>query len=258
MPEEVGKPMPIRALAVSDQVDPRIYSASIRERMGDVQIVFGCGDLPASYLEFLADALDRPVYFVFGNHLEEATREPGGKLYQPMGCVDLGGKVVRDDWTGLILAGIPGAPKYGEGEPLQFTEWQIWWMILRMYPRLIWNRYRHGRAIDVLVTHAPARDLGDRSDIPHRGFKALRHLIRRWRPVYMLHGHVHLYDRSEPWMMDFGDTTIINIYPYRVLDLDLSTRIDDRFPVDASPCYPPMGAPARPRGSAVTEEHAHG
>lgn len=249
--------MPIRALAVSDQVDPRIYSSSIKERMGDVQIVFGCGDLPASYLEFLADALDRPVYFVFGNHLEEATREPGGKLYQPMGCVDLGGKVVRDDWTGLILAGIPGAPKYGDSEPLQFTEWQIWMMILRMLPRLLWNRLRHGRAFDVLITHSPPRDLGDRNDRPHRGFKAIRHLLQRWRPRYMLHGHVHLYDRSEPWMLAFEDSTIINVYPYRVLDLDLSTKVDDRFPVDAIPRFPPMGSSARPHGAAVAEEQAH-
>ncbi len=66
--------MTIRALAVSDQIDPRIHSSSLKERMPDVQIVFGCGDIPARYLEFLADALDRPVYFVLGNHLEELTR----------------------------------------------------------------------------------------------------------------------------------------------------------------------------------------
>jgi hypothetical protein len=130
-------------------------------------------------------------------------------------------------------------------------------MILRMYPRLGWNRLRYGRALDILITHSPVRDLGDREDRPHRGFKALRHLLKRWHPRYMLHGHVHLYDRSEPWMIDFECTTIINVYPYRVLDLDLSTRIDDRFPVDANPCYPPMGDPARPRGAAVTEERAH-
>jgi hypothetical protein len=250
--------MPIRALAVSDQIDPRIYSSSVKERLGDVQIVFGCGDLPASYLEFLADALDRPVYFVFGNHLEEATREPGGKLYQPMGCVDLGGKVVRDDWTGLILAGIPGAPKYGDGEPLQFTEWQIWWMLLRMAPRLLWNHLRYGRPFDLLISHSPPRNLGDRDDLPHRGFKAIRHLLKWCRPPYMLHGHVHLYDRSEPWMIDFDGSTIINVYPYRVLDLDLSTSIDDRFPFDAKPRFPPMGDAAPGRGAAVTKEHAHG
>lgn len=248
--------MPIRVLAVSDQVDPRIYSSTIKERMGDVQVVFGCGDLPASYLEFLADALDRPVYFVYGNHLEEATRKPEGQLYQPMGCVDLGGRVVRDDWSGLILAGIPGSPKYGENEPLQYTEWQIDRMICRMAPRFLWNRLRHGRALDILVTHAPPRDLGDRPDLPHRGFKAIRRMLHRWRPHYMLHGHIHLYDRSEPWLRDFEETTIVNVYPYRVLDLDLSTRIDDRFPVDAIPRHPPMGDAARLR--TATEEQAHG
>ena len=34
--------MSIRALAVSDQIDPRIHSSSLKERMPDIQIVFGC------------------------------------------------------------------------------------------------------------------------------------------------------------------------------------------------------------------------
>lgn len=251
--------MPIRVLAVSDQVDPRIYSASIRERMRDAQVVFGCGDLPASYLEFLADALDRPVYFVFGNHLEEATREPGGDLYQPMGSVDLGGRVVRDRWSGLILAGIPGSPRYAENEPMQFTEFQISRMLWKMTPRLLWNRIRHGRALDILITHSPPRDLGDREDLPHRGFKAIRAFIKRWRPKYMLHGHVHLYDRSEPFILTFEDTTIINVYPYRVLDLDVESSLDDRFPYDADISHPPMGSGLRVRTATVAEEEpAHG
>ena len=251
--------MPVRVLAVSDQVDPRIYSTSLRSRMGDVQLVFGCGDLPASYLEFLADALDRPVYYVYGNHLEEATRVPGGELYQPMGCIDLGGRVVRDDWTGLILAGIPGSPRYAENEPMQFSEFQIRWMIWKMVPRLWWNRIRHGRAFDILITHSPPRDLGDRDDLPHRGFKSIRSMLRRWRPAYMLHGHVHLYDRSQPFKLDFEATTIINVYPYRTLDLDVTTVIDDRFPYESEVRHPPMGNGLRPRASATAEkEPAHG
>ncbi|MGH2548263.1 MAG: metallophosphoesterase family protein [Thermomicrobiales bacterium] len=250
--------MPIRVLAVSDQVDPRIYSASLKERMSDVQLVLGCGDLPASYLEFLADALDRPIYFVFGNHLEEATRQSGGKLYQPMGCIDVGGKVIHDSWTGLIVAGIPGSPKYGEGEPLQFTEFQIRWMIWRMAPRLMWNRMRHGRAVDILVTHAPPRDLGDRDDLPHRGFVALRRMLKRFHPKYLLHGHIHLYDRSEPWEFQYEGTSIINVYPYRVLDLDLATLRHDLPAPEPVPSDPMAGADAQQPGPPRTEEHAHG
>ncbi len=61
-------PVPIELLAVSDEIDPRLHSASVGERLGHVSLVIGCGDLPASYLEFLADALNRPVYYVLGNH----------------------------------------------------------------------------------------------------------------------------------------------------------------------------------------------
>jgi hypothetical protein len=217
--------MSIRALAVSDQIDPRIHSATVRVRMPDIQIVFGCGDIPASYLEFLADALDRPVYFVLGNHLEELTRKgEGGKHYDPMGCIDLGGKVRRDESTGLILAGLPGSPRYCDGEETQYTEWQMMGMISRMAPRLLWNRLRHGRALDVLITHAPPRDVNDRQDKPHRGFVAMRRFLTWFRPAYHLHGHVHLYDRNEPYQATFGETAVINVYPYRVLDFELEPQ----------------------------------
>jgi Icc-related predicted phosphoesterase len=214
--------MPIRTLAVSDQIDPRIHSATLRERMPDVQVVFGCGDLPARYLEFLADALDKPVYFVLGNHLEELTRA-GFKTVQPMGCVNLGGRVIRDEWTGLLLAGIPGSPRYCDGEPLQLSESEVMRMIIRMTPRLLYNRLRYGRALDVLVTHAPPRDINDREDPAHRGFKAIRRFIKWFHPQYLLHGHVHLYDRSQQYQATFEGTSIINVFPYRVVDLELSS-----------------------------------
>ncbi|MFL5759909.1 MAG: metallophosphoesterase [Thermomicrobiales bacterium] len=213
--------MPIRTLAVSDQIDPRIYSATLRERMPDVELVFGCGDIPARYLEFLADALNKPVYFVLGNHLEELTRE-GWKTVEPMGCIDLGGRVVRDEWTGVILAGLPGSPRYCDSEPLQLSESQMMRMILRMTPRLLYNRLRYGRALDVLVTHAPPRDINDRTDPAHRGFQAIRRFIKWFHPPYLLHGHVHLYDRSEQYQTSLAGTSVINVYPYRVVDLELA------------------------------------
>lgn len=213
--------MSIKALAVSDQIDPRIHSSTLRERMPDVRIVFGCGDLPARYLEFLADALNKPVYFVLGNHLEEVTRAgPGGRLKEPMGGVDLGGRVIRDDSTGLILAGIPGSPRYRDGEEQQFTERQISWMLTKMTPRLLWNRVRYGRSLDILVTHAPPRGINDRDDPPHRGFISLLRFLRRFHPAYHLHGHVHLYDRNVPFQADFERTRVVNVYPYQVLEFD--------------------------------------
>jgi Icc-related predicted phosphoesterase len=216
--------MTIPILAVTDEIDPRIHSETVRERLGHVAFVVSCGDLPASYLEFLADALNRPVYYVLGNHAEELTRRCSGTpeiTCTPRGAIDLGGKVVQDPSTGLILAGFPGSPRYGENDPAQFSEWEIDVMAGKMAPRLQWNRLRHGRALDLLVTHTPPRDINDRADVAHRGFQALRGFLERWRPPYHLHGHIHLYDRSQPYRQRFADTDVINVFPYRVLELEL-------------------------------------
>lgn len=235
--------MKLRVLAVSDEVDQRIYSSSIKDRMGDVDMVIGCGDLPASYLEFLSDALLRPVYYVLGNHAEELTRAgERGTPKHPEGCIDLGGKVVRDPVHGLILAGLPGSIRYSENDPVQYTEWQMRWMILKMTPRLLWNRFRHGRAVDILVTHSPPRHVGDREDVAHRGFRSMRRFLRWFRPTYQMHGHVHLYDRSKPNVVRFMDTDVINVFPYQRLDL----TFEDLGCAEATSSTPPASDQSEP------------
>src|SRR5699024_7667716 len=135
----------LRVLGVSDEVDQRVYTPTIRERMGDVDMVIGCGDLPASYLEFLTDALHRPLYYVLGNHAEDITRVgERGEPRHPQGGEDLGFKVRRDPLTGLLMAGLPGSPRYSEHDPVQFTEFEMTIHMLRMAPRLLWNRLRYG------------------------------------------------------------------------------------------------------------------
>jgi hypothetical protein len=221
--------MMLQVLAVSDEVDQRVYSASIRERMSDIDMIIGCGDLPASYLEFLTDALHRPVYYVLGNHAEEITRVGAqGEPRHPQGGTDVGFKVVRDPVNGLIIAGLPGSPRYSSRDPVQFTEFDMALHMLRMAPRLIWNRLHHGRALDLLVTHSPPRDVGDREDPAHRGFNIMRRFVEWTRPVYMLHGHIHLYDRNEPFIHRLHDTDVINVFPYRRLDLAFDGLTDPR------------------------------
>jgi uncharacterized protein len=209
--------MTIPILAVTDEIDPRIHSETLRERMGHVAFAVSCGDLPASYLEFIADALNRPVYYVDGNH---ACRCPENAPCQPAGAVNIGGKVIQDPATGLILAGFPGCLRYEEGQPAQYAEWEIGLMAAKMAPRLQFNRLRHGRALDLLITHAPPREVNDRDDPAHRGFETLRGFVQRWRPAYHLHGHIHLYDRSAPYRQRYAETEVINVFPFRLLELE--------------------------------------
>lgn len=215
--------MILKVLAVTDEVDPRIYSNSLRDRMGEVDLVVSCGDLPASYLEYITDSLHRDLYYVLGNHAEELVREgQRGVPRHPLGGIDLGFKLARDKRTGVIFAGLPGSPRYSEFAPVQFTEWQMTMHILRMVPRMLWNRMRHGRAMDILVTHSPPRDVNDREDVAHRGFIIMRKLIKWAKPAYHLHGHVHLYDRNVGNVNLLHDTEVINVYPYQRIDLELT------------------------------------
>ena len=58
----------MKILCVSDQIDPLIYSVNIKERYRDVDLVISAGDLPMEYLEFILSSLNKPLFFVFGNH----------------------------------------------------------------------------------------------------------------------------------------------------------------------------------------------
>jgi Icc-related predicted phosphoesterase len=92
--------------------------------------------------------------------------------------------------------------------------------VLALAPRLYWNRIRHGRFLDILVTHAPPRGIHDAEDPAHVGFAAFNRFIARFRPRYLLHGHSHLYRRSDIAITRVGPTAIINVFPYRVIEVE--------------------------------------
>ena len=73
----------MKILAVSDQVVKSIYSEHIRERFGDVDMVLSCGDLPYSYLEYIASMLNVPCFFVHGNHDQPEYQLDGRVLVEP-------------------------------------------------------------------------------------------------------------------------------------------------------------------------------
>ena len=58
----------MRILTVSDKVEPVLYGPYIRERVGQIDLILACGDLPYYYLEYIVSLLDRPLYYVHGNH----------------------------------------------------------------------------------------------------------------------------------------------------------------------------------------------
>jgi len=201
----------MKVLAVSDKVLDSIYSADVAERFTDVDLVLGCGDLPYYYLEFLIDALDAPVFYVRGNHDPLLERGVNVDRREPRGATDLDGRTVVHD--GLLLAGLEGSLRYKEG-PFMSTQAEMWWKVLMLIPRLLLNRLRYGRYLDVLVTHAPPWGIHDKPDLAHTGFKAIRWLLETFRPPYHFHGHVHVYSNQTTTQTRFADTLVINSFGY--------------------------------------------
>ena len=208
----------MKVLSLSDKTFDLVYSPAARERFADVELVLGCGDLPYRGLEYLVDQLNVPVLFVRGNHDAKIEYAEHGERRAPWGAVDLHQRVVRQN--GLLVAGFEGCVRYRRG-PFMYAQGQMWWKVLGMLPRLVWNLLRHGRMLDVLVTHAPPRHLGDRPDWAHNGFWAFRFLLWLARPAYHFHGHIHLDDRSEERRMQYRATTIVNTYGYLESELEL-------------------------------------
>jgi len=203
---------PIHVLSFSDQVVELIYSTQIKKRFADVDIAISCGDLPYYYVEYVITNLDVPVFFVHGNH--DAVRE-GGEREQhayPCGGVNLHNRVVNH--KGILLAGVEGSIRYSPGY-FQYTQMEMWLNVAQLVPRLVYNRLRHGRALDVFVTHAPAWGIHDQPDWTHQGARAFRWLLEVIQPAYHFHGHVHIYGPNVEIESRFRRTRVINTYQYR-------------------------------------------
>ncbi|GHU26295.1 metallophosphoesterase [Spirochaetia bacterium] len=212
----------MKILCVSDQIDPLVYTNSIKERYKDVTMVLSAGDLPLDYLEFIVSSLNVPLLFVFGNHNTEhlshfKPREaPVFHATESLniGAIHIGGKIHREN--GLIIAGLGGSMRYNRGEN-QFTERQMKAEIFKMIPALLWNRIFRGKFLDILLTHAPPEGIHDKPDPCHRGFKAFRWFMHTFKPSYLIHGHIHLYDLSAVRVTRFEETTVINAYSHYIV-----------------------------------------
>lgn len=206
-----------RILAVSDAVEPRIYGPNVRNVARDADLVLGCGDLPYYYLEYIVSALNLPLYYVHGNHDRPEHRSNDTVVNEPPGGENLHRSVCHVN--GLIIAGLEGSHRYNNNPRYQFTQNDMWRQILSMAPTLLANYLLYGRYLDIFIAHSPAFGIHDGSDRPHTGFHAFLSFLRWFKPRYFLHGHQHVYRSNVTTHTRYEETEIINVYPFKVLDL---------------------------------------
>ena len=196
--------MNLRLLAVSDEVEPQLLDERTVAGQGRIDLLIGCGDLPADYLDGLATLYGAPLLFVRGNH------DPPDRKgdYPPDAEID--GRVVTE--RGLLIAGLEGCIRYSGG-PHQYTERQMTAKALALRFRL------RGRRPDVLITHGPPAGINEGSDPPHRGLRAVRRAVEWMHPRLLLHGHVHPYGRDTPREGQLGETRVINVVGHRLIEV---------------------------------------
>lgn len=210
----------MRVLAISDKVAPILYSGAIRERVGEIDLILSCGDLPYYYIDYVISMLNRPCYFVFGNHGKKVEYWSNNQsVREPAGAVNLHGRTVKEG--PLLLAGLEGSMRYNNAPNYQYTDWEMWGNVAKLVPGLLYNRMRYGRWLDVLVAHSPPFGIHDMPDRAHTGFQSFLNFMRYFRPRYLLHGHVHLYRKDTVTRTRYHETDVINVYPYRLLDIEL-------------------------------------
>ena len=205
----------MKILAVSDQVVSDLCGPNLRRQFGDVDMVLSCGDLSYSYLQHIAATLSVPCFYVHGNHDQPEYLSSGDTLMAPGGWINLDRRMV---WAkGLLLAGLEGSIRYRPGASYQYTEGEMALKIWRMVPGLAMNRLRHGRYLDILISHSPPFGIHDGEDPAHRGYRVLRRFAGRFRPRYLLHGHQHTC-AQETCQTRYLSTEVINVHPFRVIE----------------------------------------
>lgn len=196
----------MRILVLADEADKRLWDYLDRRRLEGIDLILSCGDLPGDYLSFLTCFTHAPILYVHGNHDTRYETKP------PEGCVCVEDMIYVHE--GIRILGLGGSMRYKPGAH-QYSEKE---MCKRV--RKLWTKLWYHKGFDILLTHAPAYQLGDADDLPHRGFEVFRKLMLKYRPRYLVHGHVH-----KEYMHDFKrenhweDTTIVNAWMSYVIEI---------------------------------------
>lgn len=195
----------MKILAVSDEECRALWDYYVPGRLDDYDVIISCGDLKSEYLTFLVTMGHARLLYVHGNHDESYDSWP------PEGCEDIDGHLVTVN--GVRILGLGGCMRYHPGN-YQYTEGEM-----RRRARRLRRAIKKVGGVDIIVTHAPPKGIGDLDDPAHRGFEIFRKLIDLYRPRFFLHGHTHLRYGNIPREQVCGETRVINVSERFVLEI---------------------------------------
>ena len=196
----------MKILCIADEELNAFWDYYVPGRLKEYDLILSSGDLKAAYLSFIVTMARAPVMYVHGNH------DTGYAVTEPEGCDSIDGEMV--EYRGLRILGLGGCLWYRPGDH-QYSEKEM----RRRIRKLRWKIAKYG-GVDIVVTHAPPRGVGDGEDRAHQGFECFLELMDTYRPRYLLHCHVHLsYGRDRTREREYQDTKVINVCEKYVLEI---------------------------------------
>lgn len=187
----------MKILVIADEESTYLWDYFEKSKLEGIDLIISCGDLDPRYLSFLVTFANVPLLYVHGNHDVKYDEIP------PEGCISIEDQIFV--YKGVRILGLGGSMEYSCKDH-QYTEKEM-----RKRVRKLRSKLRKHDGFDILVTHAPAYQINDGEDLPHRGFEVFRELLDKYSPKYFLHGHVHMrYGRKHKRLDMYKDTQIIN------------------------------------------------
>ncbi|MCK5350832.1 MAG: metallophosphoesterase family protein [Desulfobacula sp.] len=206
MKTNLTKPRNLKILTVSDFIDKSLTQMVEDKTLEPVDLIISCGDLAPEYLSFLRDRLDKPLFYVKGNH------DIRYSLSNPVGCKNIHARIVR--FKSINILGLEGSIWYNGGVN-QYTDKEMKKIIFGMW----FSIWRKG-GIDMIVTHAPPRHIHDAQDPCHIGFESFVKLIDKRKPGFFIHGHIHKdFKKHEDRITIVNTTKVVNTCGYTILEV---------------------------------------
>ncbi len=187
----------MKILIVADEESPALWEYYHPGKLSGYGLILSCGDLKAEYLSFLVTMAVCPVMYIHGNHDGRYETRP------PEGCDCIEDKLIV--YRGLRILGLGGCHRYNDS-PHQYSQQQMEKRIRKLKKAI-----KAVGGVDIVLTHAAPRGVGDQEDPPHHGFKAFLPLMAAYPPNYLCPAHVHLYNGQDiQRVRQYADTTVVN------------------------------------------------
>ncbi len=190
----------MKVLVVADEESRSLTEYYAENNLGSIDLILSVGDLPYSYLETIRTNLQKPLFYVKGNH---DTYKTGlfDKEFIEWKSVEV---------SGIRIIGI--GCQHRNGHILSEAE---------MYKKLksLYQRNKSNSNVDIIISHYPAFGIGDGQDSTHQGYRAIRDFVEKTQPTYFVYGHNHLNYGRKPRMIESSKTTYVNAYEKFIIEI---------------------------------------